>query len=209
MPIEGQFSVGVDIGHRHHGDDGAIVVATDFCPPSFAAARTQPPALNRLLMNNHAQPPEALLIRGRQPARSLRQRIVGSPCHCVPMAQVTLDLGTAAAPDLVVDVLTFDGPHVVLWSQGTEVGRFAMSAISAIQLDYQHPDSHTAPSYSIASIRAEHPAAYERWSEDEEDLLRRRTSEGASVPTLCAELGRQPGGVKSRLLKLGLKAPSE
>jgi DNA-directed RNA polymerase specialized sigma24 family protein len=56
----------------------------------------------------------------------------------------------------------------------------------------------------LAKIRAKHPRAYERWTEAEDDLLRRRFKEGISIEELSKVLRRQSSAVRSRLQKLGL-----
>ena len=53
-------------------------------------------------------------------------------------------------------------------------------------------------------VRAEHARAYARWTTDEDSLLRLRFAEGASVEELSEALRRQPSGIRSRLVKLGL-----
>lgn len=58
--------------------------------------------------------------------------------------------------------------------------------------------------YDVETIRQEHSQAYRPWSEQDEAYLRQRFAEGARIPDLADELGRQPGGVRSRLRKLGL-----
>ncbi len=55
------------------------------------------------------------------------------------------------------------------------------------------------------AIRAEHPRAYEPWSEDEEGELKSLHDEGASISEIAEHLGRQPSAVESRLRKLGLR----
>ena len=52
--------------------------------------------------------------------------------------------------------------------------------------------------------RKHHPRAYERWSPEEEAQLRQLHEQGLEPKEMAAELGRQLGGVRSRLIKLGL-----
>lgn len=65
-----------------------------------------------------------------------------------------------------------------------------------------------AKAYDIAVIRREHNQAYAPWSERDDEYLRARYLEGATLEDLVSEFGRQPGGIRSRLRKLGLGAPS-
>jgi DNA-directed RNA polymerase specialized sigma24 family protein len=64
--------------------------------------------------------------------------------------------------------------------------------------------SPNVPAYSVEEIRIEHMNAYRAWSPEEEGELRQLHAEGLSVDAICARIGRQPGGVRSRLRKLGL-----
>ena len=52
--------------------------------------------------------------------------------------------------------------------------------------------------------KAEHPNAYERWTKQDEERLVRAFKDGKKTIELAMILGRQPGGIKSRLRKLGL-----
>lgn len=56
----------------------------------------------------------------------------------------------------------------------------------------------------IETIRETYPHAYEPWTPDEEDRPRRLHDGGAGVPDISRQLGRQPGGIRSRLMKLGI-----
>ena len=58
----------------------------------------------------------------------------------------------------------------------------------------------------LAEIRKTHPRAYEPWTESEEGELERLSAAGLSIAELAARLGRQPGGIQSRLNRLGLPA---
>ncbi len=53
-------------------------------------------------------------------------------------------------------------------------------------------------------IRKQFPRAYEKWTPEEDDKLRRLLEKGADVNALAEALQRQPGAVTSRLRKLGL-----
>jgi len=57
---------------------------------------------------------------------------------------------------------------------------------------------------SFEKIREAHPNAYRPWDKGQELELRKLFLDGMSVGLLAKTLGRKPGGIKSRLLKLGL-----
>ena len=73
------------------------------------------------------------------------------------------------------------------------------------------PAQESSPSqpktYDVAAIRKEHSQAYAPWSEQDDEYLRSRFLEGATLEDLVSEFGRQPGGIRSRLRKLGLVQP--
>lgn len=56
----------------------------------------------------------------------------------------------------------------------------------------------------FADIRASHPQAYRSWTEEEERILKRLFTKGAQMKEMMEKLGRQKGGIQSRLKKLGL-----
>lgn len=57
---------------------------------------------------------------------------------------------------------------------------------------------------SIENIRKEHPNAYKAWGKQEELELINLYNSGESIEEIAESLGRQYGGIKSRLKKLGL-----
>lgn len=57
---------------------------------------------------------------------------------------------------------------------------------------------------TFETIRIKNSNAYKRWTEEEDNLLKRKFSTGASVRNLMKDFGRQKGGIISRLAKLGL-----
>ncbi len=61
-----------------------------------------------------------------------------------------------------------------------------------------------AKHYSVDKIREKHPAAYSKWTPDEEARLVAGFHSGKSQAQLSEMLGREPGGIRARLIKLGL-----
>ena len=57
----------------------------------------------------------------------------------------------------------------------------------------------------LAQIRKEHPRAYEKWSDSEDEDVKKLYSEGKTVSEIAQQLQRQRGAITSRLEKLGLK----
>ena len=59
--------------------------------------------------------------------------------------------------------------------------------------------------YSIAAIQKEHAKAYEPWTPKEEETLKNLVKGGMAIKKIALQLGRKPGGIRSRIEKLGLK----
>ena len=55
--------------------------------------------------------------------------------------------------------------------------------------------------YNVNEIREKYKNAYKVWGVDEDELLIRLHSEGMSINEISAHMGRQIGGIKSRLTK--------
>jgi hypothetical protein len=65
------------------------------------------------------------------------------------------------------------------------------------------PKAEPQKTYEVQAIRQEYSQAYAAWTA-QDDEYRARFTEGASISDLAEEFGRKPGGIKSRLSKLGL-----
>jgi len=59
-------------------------------------------------------------------------------------------------------------------------------------------------SYSIVDIQKKFPTAYEKWTNEEEQRLINGYNNGKTIKELSELLGRQQGGIRSRLKKLNL-----
>lgn len=58
----------------------------------------------------------------------------------------------------------------------------------------------------FTEIRTHHPQAYRSWTPEEEKQLKKMFERGKQMKEMSEKLGRQPGGIRSRLKKLGLVA---
>jgi len=56
--------------------------------------------------------------------------------------------------------------------------------------------------YSVAQIRKAHPSAYQKWTTQEEQRLINLYKTGKTIKELAHTLGRQRGGIRSRLKEL-------
>ena len=66
-------------------------------------------------------------------------------------------------------------------------------------------ESPGSPS-ELDNIRQRHPRAYEKWSAEEDARLREQYGQGRDVSELAELFGRQPSGIRARLVKLGLES---
>ncbi len=56
----------------------------------------------------------------------------------------------------------------------------------------------------VEKIRETHPHAYERWSDEEDDQLKKHIAAGRTIDSIAQELQRQPSAIRSRITKLTL-----
>jgi predicted RNA-binding Zn-ribbon protein involved in translation (DUF1610 family) len=56
----------------------------------------------------------------------------------------------------------------------------------------------------LEQVKSEHPQAYEPWTAEEDKTLIKLFSEEKGIPEISNRMGRQSGGIRSRLKKLGL-----
>lgn len=61
----------------------------------------------------------------------------------------------------------------------------------------------TVPTY-VQEAGKEHPRAYKKWSDEEDERLRHACEGGAKIRDLAADFGRKPEAIRSRLKKLDL-----
>ena len=113
------------------------------------------------------------------------------------MLRVMLD--DADYCDVPADLMTFDDGAVVFWREGEEVGRHRQARIRSLEL--LDPRSMTR---KIKAARKNHPNAFRQWTADDEQTLTEMYQSGATKDELVDALGRQEGGIATRLRGLGL-----
>lgn len=69
---------------------------------------------------------------------------------------------------------------------------------------FDESDKISSYSEKMANIKEKHPLAYEPWTLELDQQLIKYHNEGKSIRELCDIFGRQRGGIRSRLKKLGL-----
>ncbi|TCC20444.1 hypothetical protein [Kribbella speibonae] len=106
--------------------------------------------------------------------------------------------------DVPADLMTFDDGAVVFWREGEEVGRHRQARIRS--LEPMNPRSMT---HKIKRARKTHPNAFRQWSPEDEQTLIEMFHNSAPLEQLVEALGRQEGGIITRLRGLGLLADDQ
>lgn len=106
--------------------------------------------------------------------------------------------------DVPADLMTFDDGVVVFWREGEEVGRHRQARIRALELIAARSSGRR-----IEETRKQFPNAYRGWTTEQEAMLTELYTGGATKDELTRKLGRQPGGIETRLRHLGLLAEDE
>ena len=57
----------------------------------------------------------------------------------------------------------------------------------------------------VEEMRRKHPKAYSNWTAEEDATLTSEHAQGKTIDQLAREFQRQPGAIRSRLRKLGLR----
>ena len=91
-------------------------------------------------------------------------------------------------------------------SRAVDEGRIRFETIRINNFKQQTvlSESPLSHAYSVNDIRKVYPRAYEPWTDDEESKLIMRYKEGMDITALAEEFERKPGGIRSRLKKVGL-----
>ncbi|MFH8614676.1 hypothetical protein ACH4E8_06295 [Streptomyces sp. NPDC017979] len=99
------------------------------------------------------------------------------------------------------DRLTFDDGHVLLWLGGSLVGQFPVDGVECV---CPQGDSGRRKE-SAEELRARYPQMGQPWSaEDDARLVELYRQGERDVAVLGERFGRRSGGIRSRLVKLGL-----
>lgn len=97
--------------------------------------------------------------------------------------------------------------------RGLEALLLCAGLLQRTELDWRHgkhsvKEAHDAvvvPQEAFEEIRAEYPKAYERWTEEEDANLKQAYETCKEIEALANTFQRQPGAIRSRLTKLGLR----
>jgi hypothetical protein len=95
-------------------------------------------------------------------------------------------------------LITIDEGTALCWRIGDAepVARFGLDRVLSIQIDDP-----------AARARREFPNANRRWTDEEEASVQAAFERGDTVKEISAATGRRVGGIRSRLITLGLIEP--
>jgi hypothetical protein len=117
----------------------------------------------------------------------------------------TVELSNGRSQHIEADRITFDEGMVWFWSKGVAITSHPRAEIES--LTAEHDDAFES---AIDRAREDHPRAYERWTDDEDERLRQAHAKGLTRVQLSEMFERQPSAIRSRLDALGLnQAPDD
>ncbi|MEG4326735.1 hypothetical protein [Microcoleus sp. herbarium5] len=120
---------------------------------------------------------------------SLQQRQLTELQQKVDNALAELSEEIAVIPNRVQEALA---------SRGAAINPQLSSGLNADQKNGYRPKTQNE------KIRQKHPRAYVKWSQDEDENLKKEYASGQQIDELAQRFQRQPSAIRSRLQKLGL-----
>ncbi|MEG5161161.1 hypothetical protein QUB37_12030 [Microcoleus sp. AT3-A2] len=120
---------------------------------------------------------------------SLQQRQLTELQQKVDSALAELSEEIAVIPNRVQEALA---------SRGGEINPQLVSGLNADQKNGYRPKTQNE------KIRQKYPRAYVKWSQDEDENLKKEYASGQQIDELAQRFQRQPSAIRSRLQKLGL-----
>lgn len=103
-----------------------------------------------------------------------------------------------AFAEVEATLITIDGSSLVCWASGEEpVARYGLDQVLSIRL-LERPAARAAP---------EHPNAFRRWTAEQEGAIIEAYHRGDTFEQIAAGAGRRVGGVRARLIALGVIEP--
>jgi hypothetical protein len=107
-----------------------------------------------------------------------------------------VDMTNGDAEEIVADRISFDEGRVWFWSDGVAIASHAPSDVAGVTA--LHEDA-------VELARESHARAFERWTVDEDERLRKARADGLTRVQLSELFERQPSAIRSRLDRLGLE----
>lgn len=128
-----------------------------------------------------------------------------------------------AFADVDATIITIDGPSLLCWADdglahgrdnpappgcdGEPVARYSLDQVLSVRLAPPGMPGSDANRGRASRPDPEHPNAFRRWTAEQEDALIAGFHRGETVEQLAAAVGRRVGGVRARLISLGVIEP--
>ncbi|WP_313546069.1 hypothetical protein [Leifsonia aquatica] len=105
-------------------------------------------------------------------------------------------------------LITIDDATLVCWSAAGEepVARYGLEQVLSVQL-VQPLVTEPEPQPALSRSSPEHPNAFRRWTPEQEATVVEAYHRGDTFEQIAAAAGRRVGGVRARLIALGLIEP--
>jgi hypothetical protein len=102
--------------------------------------------------------------------------------------------------DVDASLLTLDDDSLSCWRPDADeaVARYRLDQVLSIQ---------TADAGMVSRLRQDHPNAYRRWTAESEQAVVDAYKSGDSLADIAEAAGRRVGGIRSRLVALGVIDP--
>ncbi len=82
--------------------------------------------------------------------------------------------------------------------------KFGIKSESIKLAEIHKTELKSTRSYSVVDVRTKYPRAYEKWSDEQDKILKKSVQDGLAVGEIAKNLQRKPGAIRSRIRKLGL-----
>ena len=107
-----------------------------------------------------------------------------------------IELTNGESHEIVADRITFDEGRVWFWSDGVAIASHSPDEVAGVAA--LHEDA-------VERARESHARAFERWTDDEDERLRKARADGLTRVQLSELFERQPSAIRARLDRLGLE----
>ena len=107
-----------------------------------------------------------------------------------------IEMSDGKTDEVVADRITFDEGRTWFWSDGVAIESRPTAEIAGVTAMHEH---------AVDTARETHARAFERWTDEEDQRLRKARADGLTRVQLSELFERQPSAIRSRLDRLGLE----
>lgn len=107
-----------------------------------------------------------------------------------------VELTNGETDEIVADRITFNEGRVWFWSDGVAILSHAPTELAGVEA--MHEDA-------VERARETHPRAFDHWTDEEDERLRKARADGLTRVQLSELFERQPSAIRTRLDRLGLE----